>query len=614
MPRVPVYDSPRVSIGDAYPAVAPRQVQPDMTAARLLESGERALGVAASVFERSRRQSELEREKARQQMEAEAERARKEADAVAEAAAMMELDGRAVRRLGEFRRLRGLEASQASADVFDSFEADRQEIAQSIGSESARAAFLARSATAVMGYRREVESHVWREFEAAREATLKARIEQAVGLAEAGADEETWRRVSADVEQEISAMARTPEEAAAMRAEFYSQNNAAAITGLLAQGRLEDAKKALEEARPNLGRRYAEVAAAVKRAEEGAQREHLANEAAKLVDGSAEAVRNADGYVFERDLRRAVPLEQYDVEMRQRVEAELQRRIALERRKLELDIAQARDTFAKSDGRDGTAESFLEKYDYDWLMAWRARRKAEAERARLKREGTQREKAAAAARQRAVDAEFLWTLKRRLLEDPSTKPEDVLTEFIAEKAKGGEIVTVSPVTMAEAAFHAADVQKKTQTKEGVEELRARQSFADDIEAALRVYAKAKGKPVDQQQLATWVGKAIATYDERVRANGGRPLDVAQVAALKAELTTLVDVEVPGRWWGTNTVKRPAVDVVDAGTQEVLPGGVAEPPAAPSPPAVRVRGPDGRVKLMPANKVPEKLPPGYEVLP
>lgn len=579
--KVPVYDTPRVQTADA-PGYSPRAIRTDYTLASDISQAGQQLGRAVDSAGHAIASAE------------------KQAQELARADAEVEWGRRVQRRLmGDssnegriedafaatdtrvgYLHKKGLDAFKSSGDVLHGIEQDRQEVAATLEDLGARDAFLRGSSRSMLAYRNQVEQHASQQWDVANADTLKAQMDYALGMAEAASDPEVWAATRRQVEESINALSRTPEEAQARLGAFRSANNAAAIRGMVARGELDDAEKSIESARAAgklLGSDFTQSMALLKRAKDGQALDAENNEAARLVDGSASAVRNEDGYVGEKALRDAVPLEAYDVKTRTKVEAELNRRIAVERRKLELDIGQHRDRFSRSGGLDGEAEAFLDKYDRDWLLAFRAKEKAQARRDSIRKGGSAKEKSAASAAQKKLDDEFLWTLKDRLVDEPTASVEDVLQSFIAEKAKKGEAVTVSDVALAHAGYEASTSAKKLDTQEGVAEVRARQAFRAEAQQAFAAGFKVKRQPVDQALLSTRVGKALALYDERVRQNGGKPLDPAQVAELKAQLTTKVDVPVE-RWWGTGTTKGPMVDTFDAGAMETLPGGVTSPQA------------------------------------
>lgn len=612
MPRVPVLDGPSVS-PVAQPGYQPRFVRPDTSIAEGLWALGRSTAAAAGA------------------VESHVEKARREAGAVAEADAMLQQQERATRHLmGDptaggrindafdgtdtatgFLSTRGLAAGQSSAKVLERLEKDRRELAESIADPEARVRFLQRSGEQMLGYRRQVLAHSAKEFEVARDATAKARAEQAIGQAEAGVpDFDSWRVLQRGVEADLRATARSPEEADARVAAFQSTSAAGMVKGLLAQGRVDEASAYVAESRATLAGHYPEAKALVDRALAGATKDRNAAMAVRVVDAAVGDARGEDGYLDEGRLRAAVDIEGAKGEdERQALREELDRRVRGEKARLDADIRKERDNANRADLQrqpiPGATRTFLERHDPDFLLARDARRRAEYRQWKAEKDGTAREKAAAAAQQKAVDEEFLWTLKGRLVDDPNVSPDDVLRDFVVEKARKGDAVTVSDVMQKHAGFEAKSVAQKAETKEGLAELRAKAAFGGEMEKMFAAEGKVKGKPLDQQQLKTRVNKALAAYDDAVRANGDKPLTPEQVKALGADLVSKVDVQQPGRWWGTNTVTRTKVDTLDV--PESLPGGVPEAPDAGVAPVVademvRVRSKaTGKTGKMPLSK-------------
>jgi hypothetical protein len=487
---------------------------------------------------------------------------KREAEAVIGADADLELDSRLEEVKSETYKLKGLSASEGRSKAVEMMAKHRQEVAARISSAEERNRFLVRSATSVMAARRQVEHYVGSEFEAARQGAQKATQESAVAKAASGVlDPDEFSLVETRGIQTIRDTQRSEEEGTAQIAEFQSKVSAAYTQGLIAQGRVEDAVAYVEKARPTLGARYVEAKALVTRANAGAEKDRLVAEGAKLVDGSAEAVRSEDGFVTEKELRKAVDLEEADPGMRAEIEQALERRVRIEDGKLKDAINKHRDDVNRSDlpgnKPDSAAELFLEKYDPDFLLARQARKRAEARAYKASRSGDARERAAEAKAQKAVDQEFLYRLSAELTNEPATKPDEFLTAFIAEKAKEGDDVMVSDVARAKAGLDAAKASKRSETQEGT----ADRSAATRFERTLAAASKVKGKPVDQKLLNERVGRAMTLYHQRLEAKG-KPLDESELAGIEAELLRDVTVTVPGRFFGTNEVKKKAVDLIE----------------------------------------------------
>ncbi|MDP2270917.1 MAG: hypothetical protein Q8K32_09315 [Archangium sp.] len=561
MPRVPMLSGPQL------------EAQIPNTPAPSLLSGSPALGNAI-------RQVGGAVEQAAGKIEEGAIKAQREAEAVIGADADLELDARNEAVKSETFKLKGLSASEGRSKAVEQLGKNRQEVAARIKSPEERNRFLVRSATAVIASRRQVESHVGREFDAAREGAVKATEDSAITKAESGVlDPAEFSLVETNAIRTIRSTQRSEEEGSQRIADFQSRVSAAFTAGLLAQGRADDAAKYVEASRGALGGRYVEAKGMVDRANAGAQKDRLIAEGAKLVDGSAESLRmeNPDGYVTEEQLRGAVKLEETDPGIRGEVEQALERRIRLEANRLRTDIGTNRDNVNRGDltgekgAKFGESINFLEKHDPDFLLARDARRRAEARAWKALQSGDARTRAAEAKAQREVDLQFRYRLEHALVDDPAAKPDEVLTAFIAERAKEGDDVTVSDTERERGGATAAKASKKATTSEGAEERSAAKRFEDTFTKATPVK---KGQPRDQVQLNERVGKALSLFRQRTEAKG-KPLDEAELAGIEAELMRDVKVEVPGRFYGTNQVTKKAVDLIEAqAAEEKLVGGKA----------------------------------------
>jgi hypothetical protein len=574
--RVPTLNGP--SVGSvALPGYQRRAVRPDtsiMEAA--LELGGAARNVALAGAQTASFQQREE------------QKAAAEAAAVLEASKLIEFNDVAQRQLlgdrtGEgrindafsgsdtsqgFLASKGLKASELSAPTLKALMEERKRIAETIPDAQARQSFLLRSSESMLGFRRQVETHVGREFERARVGSAQAAEDQVIAMATSGSiDSDTFRLQMQQAEESIDAVSSSPEEAAARLAKLRANAGGAFVSSLLAQGRTDEASQYVDANREMLGTRYIGAKQDVTRANAGAERDRLIAEGAKLVDGSAEAVRSPDGYVTEEQLRKAVDLEEVPADVRGEVEQALNRRVRLEEGKLREDIGRERDNANRADvdGRPipGETEEFLRKYDPDFLLARKARKAAEF-RAWKASNGDARTKAAAARAQKALDAEFLARWNTELVNDPTASPDEFVTAFIAEKAKEGDEVTVSDLARAKAGESGAKAGKKAETVEGSAERAAAKRFEQTLGRAF----KQKGKNLDQKLLNERVGRALQVYEQRLEAKG-KPLDEAELAGIEAELLRDVTVTEPGRFWGTNETKKKAVDLVvpEAGAPE-----------------------------------------------
>lgn len=594
--RVPVLQQQRVE-SSPLPSQAPYLRNPDTSLAELANGVGRGLTGLARQADNA---------------QTAASKARQEALSLQEADKLLEQQERAQRRLkGDsktksegFLTLRGLRASEASADVVDGLEKDREEIARGISDPLAKQRFLVKSREQLLAFRGQVETHTSKEFQGARDATLKARMGQAVGMAEAGVtDFDAWLAVSRQVEGEIDGLAPSAEAAEAVKVAFRADNAFALTRGLVAQGRIEDAVAYVRENRGTLGKNFPEASALVDRANAGAEKDRIAGEVSKLVDTSAEAVRTPDGYVTEEDLRKAVPVEGYEGSQRDQVEAELRQRIQLERDRFKADNNKHRDNVDRSDlpgnPRAGDSELWLEKYDPDFLLQRAARKQAQYERWLARQNGTPAQRKKAEDDQRNDDLAFRYRLRAESTKNPNVDPRDVEVRFIAEKTKEyGRPVAISDPERELGGATVAEKQKQAATKEGQQA----KADADRVEKVLTTAIKktlGRGEKLDPAALNDEVGKDLVLLDERVRQNGGKPLDQKQWSDFEREITEDKMLNRPGRWYGTNEV-----NVGRAGQQPVY-GPPAPPPRADVGTAakpVKMKFPDGSTHTVP----PEKL--------
>lgn len=548
MPRIPVQDGPQLEA--AIPsAPAPSLLNGSAAAGNAIRQVGGAVEQAAGKLEES------------------VQKAQREAEAVIGADADLELDARNEAVKSEAFKLKGLSASEGRAKAVEQLGKNRQEVAANIRSEAERKRFLIRSAAAVIAARRQVESHVGREFEVAREGATKATEDSAIAKAESGGlDPAEFTLVETNAIRTIRETQRSEAEGTQRIADFQSRVSAAFVSGLLAQGRVEDAAKYVEKSRSTLGGRYVEAKQLVDRANAGAEKDRLIAEGAKLVDGTYDSLRQeGQEYVDPEKLKAAVKLDESDPTVRAEISAALERRIREEDARLKRDIGTNRDTVNRGDltgdkgDKFGQSLVFLEKYDPDFLLARAARQRAEARAWKALQSGNARTRAAEAKAQREVDLQFRYRLEHALIDNPNAKPDDVLQSFIKERADAGDDVTVSATELERGGVSAAKASKRATTSEGAEERSAAKRFEDTF---TRAVPRKKGKPVDQVELNERVGKALYLFRQRTAAKG-KPLDEVELATIEAELLRDVEVEVPGRFYGTNTVTRKQVDLVEA---------------------------------------------------
>jgi len=581
--RVPVLTQQNVAAANPFGATSPMLTEADQSTSRSLQSAARIADTAGVVIGAGIEQRRLEQEKAL----ADAEREKKRASELLIADGLVDLQRKVGDDEAKFLGRKGLDALRASGSTLDAFDRYVEEGAQRYTDPTQQLEFKVRAKQALLAARRSVETHTTREYAAGTANTLANLHDAAVrnaGSVDLSPDEMSL--AMAPVDQAADEFL-PPEQATAAKRELRADMAEAVIRRHLEVGRVDQAKAQLEADRGLFAQKRAEqLSAAVARAGAGAEQDRLAGEISKLVDTTAEAVRSPDGYVTEEELRKAVRPEGYEGRQRDMVEAELRQRAQVERAKFKAEGDQHRDNVNRSDlpgnKRAGESELWLEKYDPDFLLARQARKRAEF-RAWKASQGDAKGRAAEARLQKAVDQEFLNRLGAELINNPGADPEEFLTTFIAEKAKEGDDVTVSDVARARAGLDAAKSAKRAETAEGATE----RAVASRLERTLGAAFKQKGKPLDQKLLNERVGRALGLYRERLEAKG-KPLDESELAGIEAELLREVTVTEPGRFWGTNEVKKKAVDVIGA-----------EPaPAGP----VKVRFPNGQTFDVP----PEKL--------
>jgi hypothetical protein len=522
MPRVPIVNGPSVMPDQPYGATAPAQVRPDTSAVGLIQDAGQTLNAAVGAGVHQARLHD-------KQVADAAAKAAKEGDALAQADAMLELDNRFLKRREQFLQLRGLDASAASAGVISSLDKDREEIAQSLGSPEARARFLTRSAESLMAYHRQVESHVSSQFEVARDATVKARMQQALGAAQS-TDFQGWRTLSNEVERDIHANARSPEEGDALAAAFRADSAAEYAKGLLADGRTEEATTFVEENRKVLAGNYARTKAAVTQAKAKLE----LTQAKDAADAKAvEVVRAAT------DLNSMPDIQQLEEKLAQLPEKghehdALQSRLSDAQRFRTAKLqGWWNDAFQATNAGhpiDAGTEQMLQKYD---AAKWRAYQQQLVDRARANKAHR-----ANSSLQKGVDREAENEYRAALNDNPDLSADDFALDFSARKAASGRPAAVSDEGLSRLHLLGSDrrtkagaAAEKTMTADQRRLEAARRRDADAFAQALRNQTKVKGRNFDEADVARRKGEYLEKYDEAVQRNGGKPLDAKQVSDL-----------------------------------------------------------------------------------
>lgn len=196
----------------------------------------------------------------------------------------------------EFKKLRGTQASEARAKAFEEMAKVRQRTAEGIKDPGARTEFLTRSASRLSDYHRQLDSHTLQEFDNAREETLKARMGQALGAAEAG-DVKGTRALQAQVEADIQAT--HPDASAAMVERFRQDINLKKFEVTLRGGNVESAQAFLDSdaGKKSLGIHAKEAADMVAKAKVAYEKSVAKQEAEGLAGAILKSSMKPDGYL-----------------------------------------------------------------------------------------------------------------------------------------------------------------------------------------------------------------------------------------------------------------------------------------------------------------------------
>lgn len=376
MPRIPVLDSRSVQ-PQLQQSSQPFLRQPDYSGARTAQALTQDIAAAGQGMA---------------QGYADSLKAADEARAVTEADAMLEQGNRFNDAFAQLRKSQGLAATEARASVIEKLDKDRQELAASLTDVQARQRFLVRSAQQLAAYRVQVEHYVSGEFDAAREATSKARQAQVLSATEAGVPNfEAWQQMSRAAEEDIRATAPSPEAGEASVQAFRSANGEAFARSLIAQGRLEEAEKYTRENQATLGGRFVETSTAVAQAKKGAERELAKAQAVRDVAGVLEKSKEPDGYVDEG--KAIAAFNELDVEAQVNAAPQLRRALTAEvqRKKADVDgwrkAASGQFNAAGFAGIDGQLVEKLNTYDPDYLRRLRSEDELRQRRARARAKG-----------------------------------------------------------------------------------------------------------------------------------------------------------------------------------------------------------------------------------
>ncbi len=510
----------------------------------------------------------------------EAKRARDEAGALSEAEANLALDTRASDSLAQFKTLQGTQASEARAQTYQALDQDRQKVAEGIQDPDAKRRFLIASAQRLQGYHREIDAHVGREFEVARDTVVKARVAQGLAMAESGDVGGDFQTLTAQIEQDVSANA-PPEARAALVDRVRSDLAFARVRGLVAQGQANEAAKALDENPTLFGHNYDDARKLVAHGVAADTVRLRDASVQKLVGGWSDEARDENGFVDQGKLRTKAEAIPRDYPSRALVDLQLDRVARVEKEKLDAAVKEHDDNALRTalvDWKpiDPADAQFLRRYAPQKLVALEAERRAIIRQFQARASGAGGTRAAAKA-QADIDKEAFNTYRAALVDDPSTQPEDFLRDYVAAKAAEGDDVTVTPVMRSQMLLAQKTAAQRAATTEG----RADSAVAKELSMTFATLDAKKGKKNDPHDVAVRVGTAMDEYDRRVAANGGKPLDAEAVSKFKAEMTQQALTAPTGSFLGISYGQKKVrgVDLLpkDAGPLTV-PGKPAKAPA------------------------------------
>jgi hypothetical protein len=544
--RIPTIDTTSVQ-SRGLPTAAPVLTQANTSFAGAVEQAGQMLGRQEDIY--------------RQRME----QARARADALVEARGLTALqagtnsilrgdsaaDGT---RTPGYLETQGEAASAASRDAIDRATKQRDDIAKGMNARQ-KERFLARSDGVLLSFNNTVESHAGQQFKVAQKAAALGLQAETLKAIESNPGDLTLPIRMAQVERTTRELQLSPEDGDADVSRFKAAAAVAQINGLLASGDVAGAKRVLTEKHDDLGVMRDEATFKIERKENAGrvQREQTENET--VVSGIMGKARRPDGRIDEGKALAEfdnVPPERF-TEVRRLAEARLQ----LERRKDKYLDGQrrltAREQFIKNGGLSGIDPQVvadLQHYDGEFYGRLKREQDLQNRRARAGKGG--------AKAQAAVDRIAMWQYRAALIDDPDTEPGDFAM------GKG-----VSPEAMAHMQFN----YQQTQKKAGREESRELKSFVDQVERLTpELKAKGKAKPVfgqtDDRELLR--GRAAEAYAKWVETHKGQQPSPAEVEQMQNELVKEVITEVPGRFFGTNTVKQPAFRVPQASTPTQTP--------------------------------------------
>ena len=578
MARIPVLGGPSLMPDDRNRVTQPQQRNPDYGAAQALGAVTQTLGQVGNQVGSA--------------IQSQQDQAQREANALVEADAALAWGTVADKEMAALRSQRGIAASEMSGQTLESIEKARDEVASGIKDPRARTDFKVRSSQQLLAYRRQVEEYTGRQLDVAKEATATARAGQVMAMAESGiSDFESYKETLGFAEQNIRALAPSPVAGEAAVERLRADSGAAFIGGMLAQGRIDDAAKFVDENRDTLGSKYVEAKGAVDRALAGVKKDRAELEIAGLVARAADRVKDSYGYVSENSLREVLSPE--GAALPEEVEKQLEKRVRIEAAKLDNDKKDARniaeDAVNRGQSIPGATREFMSAYDAKYLRGLDDDVKSNYRRWKSERDGTKREADAARREQSQANRDAINEYRARLNDDPNADPVAFAREW-----SDGRDVGVNASGISEMKRWGSGAAKGADTTLGA----AKRNAANDFEADLRANARGLKQKISEEEIQRRKGAFLAEYDRFAEANGGKPLDAEAQAELGARALRKTKVTKEKSILGIIKYQGEA----DAlGVDTFAPPGDASSTPAPTK-AVRMKFPNGAVYEIAPDKV------------
>lgn len=173
-----------------------------------------------------------------------------------------------------FLSTRGKAAADSGGAFLDDLAEKRRARAEKIEDPETRALFLRTSADAYEGTRKQVEGHVLREIERAKEDSVKAAADEAVRAAavDPANDDLAGGRI-AQVSGAISMLSTSPEDATRRTTAVHADVAEARLGALLARGDWKEAERVFADNKHVLGAKVAPIEKAIETARKGAEAE-----------------------------------------------------------------------------------------------------------------------------------------------------------------------------------------------------------------------------------------------------------------------------------------------------------------------------------------------------